>query len=130
MIKNNTLNLNKPLDNDELSAKQERHIRSLVHYKLEMTKEDLLRIYYKDKITEIEFVDLMDINQTNLKRNTYKFVIYSLLEQRKLKIKNKELLSKVKKVLRRDRSEYEINLPIKEKLQTMYSLLERVLANE
>lgn len=128
MIKNNPLNLDLLLDNDELSPAQERYVRSQVTYRLEVDKYNLLIVSYRDKITGIEFVETLDMNKTNLKRNTYKLVIYSLLNLRQLTIKDKPLLIEVKKVLRDNLSTYKINFPIKEKSQIMYSLLERVLS--
>jgi hypothetical protein len=125
-----SLELDRLLDSDSLSFSQRMFVRSLVSYEIvrDIRKEVLIRYYPKDNQLTLTYYP--NLGDPMVRENTYKHVMYSLIEQNYGFGKCLELSEEVRNFLIDNMGNHKTEQPLNAKSQEIYSLLERVLAYE
>lgn len=124
------VNLEALLDQDGLTAQQERTIRKMVKYQLKINGDrSKITVIYKLCNLSLEgSINLYFDDLEKNKINVYKYIMYELIicKFESKNIKNKELLKETDKVAGDSYGDYLNEVRINEQSQKLYGLLMRI----
>lgn len=122
------LDLDLLLDSDSLTFKQKMYLRGILDYEIgrDVRGEVLVRYLYKPSDMTLSYYP--DLKNTQCRDNTYKHVMYSLIELSYGHIPDKALSNEVRLFIIANVAQHKYEQPLKAKSQAIYSLLERIIA--
>lgn len=125
------MNLDILLDNDRLSADQERSVRLLLDYEIKREK-NVLVLSYKRKRDKVKFRHHFNLNdkKENQSVTAYKHVMYYLITRIYQKSTDDVLLQEIKLIINEYTANFQWHGFIKTDSQVLFNVMKRVMVYE